>query len=267
MEPEDYIEDHDEQLPQYREPGEISAMELGQALCSLYLLGEDAFLRMQAFNLSLVDHFIMGLEVQLRQQQFDETAIPGAAAFLSAQTQMWLFAVYELLRTCRSRATDVLKLAQNGGLALKAAALERELPFAHPTRLTRAAQLRHIIAEPALLDRIRADLRRTHISFKQLEHVRVALAKHEVSGKPKGVPHGPGIFSFNHWSGSLQFEIGYEGVILGTLDRRNLAEALRSLSNGSEPPTDEELADFDQFMRGLPADFWDEPDGDSGKPP
>ena len=131
----------------------------------------------------------------------------------------------------------------------------------------RAAQLRRIIAEPALLDRIRADLRRTHTLFKQLEHVRVALAKHEVSGKPKSVPHSPGIFSFNHWNGSLQFEIGHEGAILGTLDRRNLAEALRSLSDGSEPPTDEELADFDQFMTGLPADFWDEPDSDSGKPP
>jgi hypothetical protein len=61
---------------------------------------DDAFLRMQAFNLSLVDHFVMRLELQLHRARFnEEKGLGGDTAFLSAQTQMWIFAVYELLRT------------------------------------------------------------------------------------------------------------------------------------------------------------------------
>jgi hypothetical protein len=67
MEPDDYIEDHDDDIPDFRGPEEIEATELSHALGSLHLLGDDPFLRMQAFNLSLVDHFIMGLELQLHR--------------------------------------------------------------------------------------------------------------------------------------------------------------------------------------------------------
>jgi hypothetical protein len=95
MEPDDYIEDHDDDIPDFRGAEEIEATELSHALGSLHLLGDDPFLRMQAFNLSLVDHFIMGLEIQLHRARFnEEKGLAGDTAFLSAQTQMWIFAVY-----------------------------------------------------------------------------------------------------------------------------------------------------------------------------
>jgi hypothetical protein len=95
MEPDDYFEDHDDDIPDFRGPEEIEATELSDALGSLYLLGDDLFLRSQAFNLSIVDHFIMGLELQLLRARFNEEKRPiGDTAFLSAQTQMWIFAVY-----------------------------------------------------------------------------------------------------------------------------------------------------------------------------
>jgi hypothetical protein len=268
MEPEDYIEDHDENVPNYRDPGDIGAMELRQGLRSLRLLGDDAFLGMQAFNLALVDHFIMELELKLHRARFnEEDGLTGDTAFLSAQTQMWIFAVYELLRTWRERAKDVVKLAKNGGLQLKADALDRKLPFAHPARQMRAEQLRRIIKTPALLDDVARDLRRTHILFSQLAHIRVALAKHEVGGKRNSVAHAPGIALFDRWNGSLEYEIGHEGAILGTLNRRDIAESLRALADVSNPPSDEDLASFDEFMKGPPADFWDdEPEGEAKKP-
>ena len=95
MERDDYIEDHDDDIPDFRGAEEIEATELSHALGSLHLLGDDPFLRMQAFNLSLVDHFIMGLEIQLHRARFnEEKGLAGDTAFLSAQTQMWIFAVY-----------------------------------------------------------------------------------------------------------------------------------------------------------------------------
>ncbi len=238
MEPEDRIEDHDD-VPEYRDPEAIGTTELSHSLGTLHLLGDDPFMRMQAFNLSLVDHFIMRLELELHRRRFDKEKVPVMeTAFLSAQTQMWIFAVYELLRTWQAQAKDVVKLAKSGGLTMKAEALGRKLPFAHPAREMRAEQLRRIIKTPTTVESIALDLRRTHILYVQLEHVRVALAKHQISGKPKAVPHAPGLVMFNRWSGSIEYELGYEGVILGTLSRRDIAESLRALSNASSPPSD-----------------------------
>lgn len=111
---------------EFGQPEEIDPTALNAALCNLQLLGNDPFLRMQAFNLSMVDQFIGDLERQLLQKLIDEERTPlPDAAFLSAQSQMWLFAVYELLRTWRERAHEMLKWAHNGGLQLKLAALER----------------------------------------------------------------------------------------------------------------------------------------------
>jgi hypothetical protein len=260
MEPDDYIEDHDDGIPDFRGPEDIEATELNHALGSLHLLGDDPFLRMQAFNLSLVDHFIMGLELQLHRARFnEEKGLAGDTAFLSAQTQMWIFAIHELLRTWRARAKDIVKLAKNGGLQLKVDALARKIPFEHPARQMRADQLRRIIKSPALLDNIARDLRRTHILFSQLEHVRVALAKHEVGGKKNSVAHAPGLALFNRWNGSLEYEIAYEGAILGTLSRRDIAESLRALADANNPPSEEDLASFDEFMKGPPLppdDLW-----------
>lgn len=260
MEPDDYIEDHDDDIPDFRGPKKIEATELSHALGSLHLLGDGPFLRMQAFNLSLVDHFIMGLELQLHRARFnEEKGLAGDTAFLSAQTQMWIFAVYELLRTWRARAKDIVKLAKNGGLQLKVDALARKLRFEHPARQMRPDQLRRIIKSPALLDDIARALRRTHILFSQLEHVRVALAKHEIGGKKNSIAHAPGLALFNRWNGSLEYEIGYEGTILGTLSRRDIAESLRALADASNPPSEEDLASFDEFMKGPPPppdDLW-----------
>jgi hypothetical protein len=256
MEPDDYIEDHDD-IPNYRVPEEIMASELSQALGTLHLLGDDPYLRMQASNLAIIDHFIMRLEwTALRKRYDDEKEDLVDTIFISAQTQMWIFAAYELLRSWRQRAKDVLRLSKAGGLAMKADGLDRELPYRHPGRRVRADQLRRIIGDPSIVNAIELDIRRTHILFAELEHLRVAIAKHEVSGKPKSVAYSPGFGTFNRWNGSLEYEIGFEGAIMSMLSRRSIAESLRYLSQPSDPPSDEELAEFDAMMKGPPADLF-----------
>ena len=258
METDEYLEDHDD-VPNYRTPDEVQASELSQAVRTLYFFEDDPYLRIQASNLAIIDHFIMKLEWASMRKRFDEENEDVLdTAFISAQTQMWIFAAYELLRTWRQRAKDAVKLSKVGGLAMKADALDKKLPYAHHGRKVRAEQLRRIIANPSLLDRIALDIRRTHILFSQLEHVRVAIAKHEVSGKPKSVAYAPGFGTFDRWNGSLEYEIGFEGAIMGMLSRRDIAESLRYLSQPSEPPSDEDLADFDAMMKGPPADLFND---------
>ena len=252
MPPDDEIEDRDD-IPTYREPGEINGFELSEALCSLHLLGDDPFLRIQSFNLSLVDHFIMDLECGLAKRRFDEEEISFVeTGFLSAQTQMWIFAAYEVLRTWRQRAKSVALLARNGGLQLKIDALDRDLPFLHAGRKMRADQLRRVMNDPSIIDRIEIDVRRTHFLFTDLEHVRIALAKHEVSGRKNSVAYSPGYGRYNMWNGSLEYELSNEGVILGTLNRRDIAERLRALSDASSPPSDEDIASYNEFMKATP---------------
>ncbi len=66
--------------------------------------------------------------------------------------------------------------------------------------------------------------------------MRVALAKYEVGGKQNSIAYAPGIAPFNRWNGSLEYEIAYEGAILGTLSRRDIAKSLRALADMNDLP-------------------------------
>jgi hypothetical protein len=108
-----------------------------------------------------------------------------------------------------------------------------------------------VLSDPSIVTKIEDDLRVTHIPFAQLEALRVALAKHEVGGNKKSVAHAPGFGRVNRWCGSLDYEHECNGAILGYISRRNIAESLRALSDRSHPPpNDEDLVDFDKFMKG-----------------
>jgi hypothetical protein len=246
--------DNDDGLP-YREPEEIGGFELSDALGSLQFLGDDPYLNMQAFNLSVVDQFIMRLEYDtLRKLHREESTPAPEAMFLSAQSQMWIFAAYELLRTWRERAEEIIKLHRNGGLKHKIAHLEKDTGYFHPGRKTRSAQLRDVLADPSIIDKIKLNLRMIHILFARLAFIRVALAKHQVQGRRNSIAYAPGYGRINQWCGSLEYQLEVGRVILGTISRRDIADELRAISDRSKAPTDEEIASFDAFMKGPPDD-------------
>ena len=244
--------------PRYRQPNTIAQSELREALCGLALFGSDPNFRNQAFNVGLVDEFVMKLEIELLRKQFHEERTPIAeATFASAQSQMWIFAAYELMRTWRQRAKDMIKWADNGGLRAKLAYLRRATPYVNIGREWRAAQIERVLVDPSLVKILRDDLRRTHIPFSRMEAIRVSIAKHEIRGRPNSVPQMPTHGRINRWCGSIDFELEHEGVVLGTISRRDIADELRGLS-GPDLPTEDEIREFDKFMRGPPAEFWDD---------
>ena len=196
-------ESGNDDLPNYRSADEISPSEISVALRSLCLLGGDPYLAMQITGIAIVDQFITGIEYDVLRELHETERTPPAAGFLSAQTQMWIFAVYELLRTWREQAKDVIKWAKNGGLELKIQALEKKLPYRHYGQELRASQLRRVVNEPGMIETIMADLRLTHYLFADLEHIRVSMAKHQVSGKAKSIAFAPGYGRINQWCGSL----------------------------------------------------------------
>ncbi len=137
----------------------------------------------------------------------EERAPMDDAMFLNAQSQMWIFAAYEVMRTWRQRAKDVIKWHANSGLQLKLAALDEGQGYRHPRNESRSAMLRDVIADPALVDGLRDDLKRTHVLFVRMEYLRVSLAKHEVSGKAKMLAIAPGYGRINSWCGALDYEL------------------------------------------------------------
>jgi hypothetical protein len=89
----------------------------------------------------LIDEFIAELELATLRKMMEQERTSAHAIFLAAQSQMWMFAVYEVLRAWRERAKDVLKLHANGGLGFGA----KKVGFRHVGREMRAEQLRRVV--------------------------------------------------------------------------------------------------------------------------
>ena len=243
-------DEHEDDAPRYGSASSVEAGALRRALCGWTLLGDDPFLSGQAFNLAIVDQWLTELEEQLRRKLFQEDRTPvSEAAFVSTQSQMWIFAAYELLRTWRQRAVDMRRWARNGGLETKLAVLREDRGFRHFGREIRAGQIESVIENPGRIDAIGDDLKRTHIPFTRLEAIRILLAKHEVRRRRNSVALHPGYGRINQWCGALDYELEAGGVSLGTINRRDVAEELRALPE-AEVPDDDDLASFDAFMRG-----------------
>ena len=239
---------------------EVDWNALRSALWSLSMF-DDLYMRMQATNLGIVDNFLTGLEYQVLEEQFQDRPDKSGQYFLNAQSQMWLFSTYELLRTWRGRVKDALKWQSNGVLQQQIEKLREGSGFRHMGRETRARQLQWVRDDPNSTRLLDEDLRLSHMLFAQLDYLRIALAKHEVKGKNKSVAHAPGIGRPDPENGSLRYELEAGRVILGTLSRRNVADGIRSWLDRSSMPSKADINAFDDYMN---TDFSLLPDPFSG---
>ncbi len=250
-----YEDEHDE-IP-YQPRDSIKPGQLQDALSNLKFLGDDPFLRMQAVNLDIVDQFLTDLEYKVLRDLHQEERTPPNAFFLNAQSQMWIFAVYELIRTWEERAKDIIKWAKNGGLQHKLTHLQSEqIGFLHFGHEIHIDQLKAVIADPQIVHLIEGQLKHIHFQFVRLTYIRVSLAKHQVSGKARSIALNPGYGRINMWCGSLDYAMENARIQLGTISRRDIADALRALRLDEEPPSAGDLHSFDEFMKTMPpADF------------
>lgn len=243
------FEDEDETFPRFHE--EIEGHELASALLGLTLLRGDLAMQSQAFNLATVDKFIMALEMDyLRNRTGEHPREPSNGLFLNAQTEMWLFAAYELLRSWRERAKLAIKLAENGGLDAKISHLLTKPEWDHGSRMV-ATQLTEFRDDPSLLTRVKDDLKRTHVPFHMLEWIRVQLAKHQEPGNKKSFIRSHPMM--DRMTGSLNYELTNGPAIMSTMSRRDVADSLRGL-NDPEVPSDETLASFESFRKAKISD-------------
>lgn len=64
-------------------------------------------------SLTIVDELIMGLEYEYLRAQFNEMSTPYNSISIVAQSQMWSFSVYEVVRTRIEKATHHVRTAEN----------------------------------------------------------------------------------------------------------------------------------------------------------
>lgn len=244
----DDYEEYGEEIP-YQNPEEIDQMAIYLALNSLVFFAYNLDFSNQAMNLTIVDEFIMDLEYGYLRSKFDETNTPYQPIFLSAQSQMWIFSAYELMRTWREKISKYLKAADNGGLPLKLKELQKPIGYANYTIQRRIDEITLLVENPELVETMRDDLKRTQMLFTQMELLRMSLAKHQMRKRPSAAVLTPTVGYMNRWCGSLEYQINSGQVIICNLSRRDIADGIRAIPT-MIVPSDEDLNSFETAMRG-----------------
>lgn len=246
--------DHDREfVPAYLPSNEIPMYGLSEALESLTLFSTDMNLVSQAENLTIVDAFVMDLEYDYLRANFNETLSGYDSIFLSAQSQMWIFSAYEVMRTWMQKAKGYVLTAKNSGLHQKLKSLKRDRGYINHTAQQKADEIQALIDDPALVKMLEDDLARIYFLFSRLETLRVALAKHEARKRPNALMVGSTVAYMNRDCGSLEYQMNSGMMIQDNISRRDIADEIRAIPQFTVPTADD-VKSFDLYMRGLSDD-------------
>lgn len=189
---------------------------------------DDLFLGMQATNIAVVDQMATNMEYELLQEYFETERTPVLSAIrVSAVSQMWIFSVYEVLRTWRDRVWKFRTQLDNG--MLEQYAIARESGKFNNASLIRARQARRVLADPSILAAAEADVQRVKHAYDLCEELRMNLAKHQAAGKGNIIPPAPGYGRIDGACGALNFDLVRRDGSFMLASRRDLAEAIRDL--------------------------------------
>ena len=185
-------------------------------------LFDDLFLSMQGQNVMLVDFYLRDLERDLLRElvEIEHTPFP-ATLVVSALSQMWVFAVYELLRTWRQRIKDLKRDAQK-----PAGPRSGHSSLAGLYYKDQLADLRKKPAYSRELDRA---LNRVEPLFRRIESLRMNLAKHEVPKMDRVPAMAPGYGRIDGMTGSISWQVDLGNNYVDLVSRRSIADQLRNL--------------------------------------
>jgi hypothetical protein len=212
-------------------------------------LCDDLFLSMQAQNIALVDLMVIrGMEAQLLQAYYENDRVPiDLAMLLGGIGQMWIYYLYEFMRTWRQRAQEIITASEEHGLQETAdkkaearlkqrAALEKRRKH---IRMTPNFQGEHLerIDDPEFIAGIRAYRDNTEIMFRRLEGVRITLAKHEIpkTGKYQMIAEHPGYTRYDTvFTGSAYWQFTLKDDTVDVVQRRDLANEFLRITEEPE---------------------------------
>jgi hypothetical protein len=219
--------DPEPDLP-YKSWEELDFSIITMGVKKLPFFEDDLFLGMQAMNVGVADSVITEHEYALLREYHEIERTPLEAALaVSALSQMWVYALYEVLRMWRDRRYQFEKLRQNGGIDLKV----ENMPDDGPLNLTtaiRKEQLLRFKDDGTYREQIEATWSRIEPIYRMTELFRMNLAKHCAPGKDGVIPQAPGYGRINMWCGAMDFELIEKDGSYTFLNRRDIADALRA---------------------------------------
>jgi hypothetical protein len=207
-----------------------------RALSQLPLFS-DLYLYMQATNLAVINRYLEDLEDQMVARYFlNDTASEPITTIVSALSQLWIFGFYELLRTWKQWASELIDYAhelakfdsESNGRKLKEEFIQQKMK-----------RLKETVApdNPAYCESFEQVEREREFSteldkarnvvlplFRRVEALRVTLAKHEVP-KGKGVrAFAPGYARIDSLNNCLCWFVQMPSGSLDLISRRSIAE-------------------------------------------
>lgn len=197
---------------------------------------DDIFLGMQAINIGLIDQLITQYEYELLREYNQIEKTPDSTMAVSALSQMWIYALYEVLRMWRDRKFDFEKLRKNGGVILKANSMTDD-PLNH-TITIRKKQILRFNDDKEYQQQIDTVWNSLEEIYRAIELIRINLAKHCAPSKDNMISMSPGYGRINEWCGAIDFQLiakneNHRDIIdndsyYTTLSRRDIADALRN---------------------------------------
>ncbi|MCI0623131.1 MAG: hypothetical protein L0387_15990 [Acidobacteria bacterium] len=167
---------------------------------------DDVYLQMQAHNLELVDGLLMDMEQNLLSEYIETESTPvQQALFVSAISQLWIFGVYELLRTWRQRSREVLTFGEEvqklSERERKERISEKRRKFQEAAKFAYGSETHHVKSferaanDQEFLNSVEMALYRVERVFRRIEALRMSLAKHELPKAKGSLAIGTGIWT------------------------------------------------------------------------
>ena len=173
----------------------------------------------------LVDFYLRDMESSLLAELIELEHTPiQSAMFVSALSQMWIFAAYELLRTWRQRIRDLKQEAQKQ--PVKQQPNKDEKNIQDISEVIWKEQVQRIHADGTYIAEL--DEANSHVEpvFRRIESLRMNLAKHEVPKKGQRAI-APGYGRIDYSDGSIYWQVDLGGNVVDIVSRRSLADGLR----------------------------------------
>lgn len=190
---------------------------------------DDLFLGMQAMNIGIIDPNITQYEYILLETYIEKEKTPSFEAMtVGAFSQMWIFALYEVLRLWRDRRYEFSKLFKNGGIELKLKKLSTDDEM-NITLLDRRKQLEKYGEDQSFRNEIEYCWEQLEPVYRMVELFRMNMAKHAAPGKSNAIPMAPGYGRINMLCGALDYELIIDRNSYELLNRRDVADNLRNV--------------------------------------
>jgi len=201
---------------------------------------DDLYLRMQAINIDMVDIYLMDMEHQLLMEYMETDKAPLELTLLvSALSQLWIMGLYEILRTWRQRAKDVVVFTESiqplDSKSQKSTIEAKKKIIKNKTAQEGSDDLHWEPYEKAINDShyvvdILNAIDKTEGLFRRIEALRMSLAKHELPGQKGSYAMAPGYGRIDMANGSIYWQFILKGNEVDLISRRTIADTCRALS-------------------------------------